>query len=333
MNLSLKKPLVSVILASYNHEDFVKEAIMSVLNQSVESLELIVVDDGSPDKTPEVIKKIKDKRIKFIPIKENRLVHPRNLALKMARGKYVAFQNSDDVWVKGKLIKQLEIMEKDPSISACFTDVESIDEKGKTAKNVWTDNIFDTENKNSEKWLRKFFESGNCLCISSALVRRRNLKQVGPFRESFIQLSDFDMWVRLASVGNIHVLNDELTKMRVIEGKNLSGPSPKSHRRFVSEYIDLLERYTEDKMVPKLKGIFGESLPDEANTKVELLGGLAKYSWTLTPIHFVFANRLVGRIIDDPKSRKELTDFCGAGIIKEYINQKSRVDIGVAPEE
>ena len=105
-------PLVSVILPSYNHVDFVREAIESVLNQSFQNLELIVVDDGSTDGTPEQIEKIKDHRIQLIRLETNRMQHPRNLALGLAKGRYIAFQNSDDVWLPDKLSAQVEFLNK-----------------------------------------------------------------------------------------------------------------------------------------------------------------------------------------------------------------------------
>ena len=105
-------PIVSVILASYNHEKYVKKAILSVFDQDVKRVELIIVDDGSTDNTANVIKKIKDARITFVHLKENRQMHPRNLALRMAKGRFIAFQNSDDIWGPTKLHKQLEILEK-----------------------------------------------------------------------------------------------------------------------------------------------------------------------------------------------------------------------------
>ena len=99
MQFSPGPPLVSVILPSFNHAAFVGEAVQSVLDQTFRDLELIVVDDASSDETADVVASIHDPRLTLIRLSENRAVHARNLALSQARGQYVAFQNSDDIWV------------------------------------------------------------------------------------------------------------------------------------------------------------------------------------------------------------------------------------------
>ena len=96
----MASPLISIILPSYNHANFVADAVDSVLNQTVRNIELIVVDDGSSDGTPDIVEKIHDPRLQLIRLKHNRLRHPRNLGLDLAKGQYIAFQNSDDVNIR-----------------------------------------------------------------------------------------------------------------------------------------------------------------------------------------------------------------------------------------
>lgn len=105
------RPLVSVILPSFNHAQFVTEAVNSVLNQTVKELELIVVDDGSTDGTAEIVAAMRDPRLQCIVLKDNRRLNPRNVGLNLARGQYVAFQNSDDRWEPTMLEKQIALLE------------------------------------------------------------------------------------------------------------------------------------------------------------------------------------------------------------------------------
>jgi glycosyltransferase involved in cell wall biosynthesis len=237
-----KTPLISVVLPSYNHVDFVTTAVESVLDQNIKNLELIVVDDGSTDGTPEQVERIKDPRIQLIKLEQNRLRHPRNLALSLVKGHYIAFQNSDDLWLADKLPAQINILEQQKDVVVCFTDVELIDDHNEVVRSSWANGLFKVENRSRFAWLRHFFTHGNCLCISSAVVRTEAIKEVGMFRGSLIQLSDFDLWVRLAAIGDFHIINEKLTRFRIVGGKkenkvdaevpvyrsriNLSGPIP-----------------------------------------------------------------------------------------------------------
>src|SRR4030043_1337098 len=103
-------PTVSVIIPTYNRAHLVGRSIRSVLNQTYQDLEVIVVDDGSKDNTAEIVRGITDPRIVFLKHEKNRGVSAaRNTGLKAARGKYIAFQDSDDEWLPQKLEKQLEL--------------------------------------------------------------------------------------------------------------------------------------------------------------------------------------------------------------------------------
>ena len=318
--------MVSVILPSYNHADFVEEAVMSVLDQDFKNLELIVVDDGSTDETPSKVSRVKDPRIKLICLEENRRYHPRNKALNIARGRYIAFQNSDDVWSKSKLEKQLEIMEKNRNISVCFTDIEIIDEKGGILKNSWANNSFANKNKSSAAWLRHFFDIGNCFCISSALVRRKKLSKVGVFKPSLFQLSDFDLWVRLASVGDIHIINEKLTSMRIAGNKNFSAPKSITTRRSMIEYLDVLGRYKEQPVLSSVKEAFADVIKN-TDSEIGVLGDLALYAWGLSPLHIMFGNNIISEILEDESKREEMIGIYGTKIIYDYIEKRGQVEI------
>lgn len=188
------QPLVSVVIPSYQHVEYVQRAVESVLEQTVQNIEVIVVDDGSSDGTPDVVSRIHDPRLTLTRFAENRREHARNHGLGMATGHYVAFQNSDDEWRPDKLARQLEVLEDRPEVGASFTEIVIIDGTGRPAANTWAAGSFchGRTKRTSGEWLRQFF-GRNCLCISSAVVRRSILERVGNFRPSLITLSDLDM--------------------------------------------------------------------------------------------------------------------------------------------
>lgn len=118
-------PLVSVIMPTYNDEKYVKAAIESILEQTLDDLELIIVNDGSTDRTREVIVQITDPRIKFIDNRENRgRPYARNCGLEIAKGKYIAVMDADDIALPDKLSKQYRYMEDNPNITCCGTFVK-----------------------------------------------------------------------------------------------------------------------------------------------------------------------------------------------------------------
>ena len=124
----MKKDLVSIIIPVYNAEKFIKETIDSVLNQTYDNFELILVNDCSTDKSAEIIKEYKDKRVKLLNNKVNsKAAVSRNNGIKKAKGKYICFLDADDKWDKEKLEKQVKFMkEKDCAFS--FTSYEFADE-------------------------------------------------------------------------------------------------------------------------------------------------------------------------------------------------------------
>jgi len=336
-----ENPLISVILPSYNHAEFVAMAVESVLAQTVKDLELIVVDDGSNDGTPDIVARISDPRLRLIRMSQNRIQHPRNLALGLARGKYIAFQNSDDMWLPEKLETQLEVMKEREEVLVCFTDVRIIDHQGKHTTNLWAQHLFIADNRSNLQWLRYFFETGNCLCISSALVRREAIEQAGRFTGSFIQISDFELWVRLAALGEFYVVQKKLTCFRDTTGHNtfmhgsgnLSGPGMNGQNRSVIEFAKLLENYVEYPIVNILPQIFTEIVSVEPDTKEVHLAQLVKYAWSLnTVLHSLFADSVISRIMEDESARKKVTDYFGAEIIQEFVTRRGNLEIRFADQ-
>lgn len=126
-----KQVKVSVVMPLYNSERYVAEAIESVIEQTFTNWELIVVDDGSTDKSCEIVEEYakKDNRIKLMynPTPNRMPSSPRNIGIQAAEGEYIAFLDSDDIWLKEKLSQQLELF-KDKRTAVVYSDYEKIDE-------------------------------------------------------------------------------------------------------------------------------------------------------------------------------------------------------------
>lgn len=126
----MSKDFVSIITPTYNCAKFIGATIESVLNQTYQNFEMIIVDDASKDNTEEVVKSFKDKRIKYIRLSKNSgPAVARNRAMEEAKGKYMAFLDSDDLWKREKLEKQINFIKKNKYKIIC-SDYEQIDEEG-----------------------------------------------------------------------------------------------------------------------------------------------------------------------------------------------------------
>ena len=126
----MSKDLVSIITPTYNCAKFIGATIESVLNQTYQNFEMIIVDDASKDNTEEVVKSFKDKRIKYIRLSKNSgPAVARNRAMEEAKGKYMAFLDSDDLWKREKLENQINFIKKNKYKIIC-SDYEQIDEEG-----------------------------------------------------------------------------------------------------------------------------------------------------------------------------------------------------------
>ncbi|MDR3471216.1 MAG: glycosyltransferase [Devosia sp.] len=267
-------PLVSVILPSFNHERFVAEAISSVLSQSYGNLELIIVDDASQDGSPAIIQGCSDPRIRSFLLTENvGGAAALNAGVREATGAFVAICNSDDIWEPGKLEQQVAIMEAQPGLGACFSDVSWIDEGGEPLD---TDQAallqtFTESNRSRQQWMKRLIERGNRLCHSSALVRRQAYTRLGPYCDWLRQVPDLHMWLRLLAQYEIFVSPERLVRFRWHSG-NTSAPTPPVVRRAANEMSLVLKQFFEAISPADFVEAFGTGtpLPDSARASFRL---------------------------------------------------------------
>lgn len=241
------RPKLSVVMASYNHVAFVRQAVDSVLTQSFADLELVITDDGSRDGTADVLRGLTDPRIDLHVFPQNRgAVDALNDAITRSRGEYIAVLNSDDYFLPGKLLRQVEYLDANPGVGAVFGVPKVVDETGRELgedEHLFA-RIFTKQNRSRIEWLRHFVESGNCLCHPTLMIRRRCYDQVGLYDPLLMNLPDFDQWVRLCQHFDIHVMGEAMTAFRLLANeRNTSAPSPPNLARTAWETIGVLGRY------------------------------------------------------------------------------------------
>jgi len=234
-------------MASFNHEEYVRPAIESALEQSFHDLEVVVTDDGSTDGTADAIRSIVDPRVSLEVFSTNRgACLAKNACIRRSKGEYIANLNSDDLFLPGKLERQVRFLDTHPEVGAVFGYPLFIDETGRQLVDGETfyGNIFKTENRTRAQWLRHFFLRGNALCHPTVLIRRRCYDDVGYYDPALAQLPDLDMWVRLVKHFEIHLLQEPLIGFRVLrDNQNTSAPRPEVAVRLTWEWRKILDHY------------------------------------------------------------------------------------------
>lgn len=252
--MNTEKVKVSVLIASYNHARFVKQCIMSALNQSFKDLEVIVVDDGSSDNSAEVISSIRDPRINFSRFEQNRGACAATFAAyQKARGEFICILSSDDVWSHDKLEKQLNYLQQNSQVAAVFGRAKFIDENGAIISEKKIGALaesFKEPNKSRSEWVRHFFSHGNCLCHPSLMIRRHCYDDLGFYDNRLRQLPDFQMWLKLVKRYDFHILDDCLVNFRILNRElNTSSPTETNLVRHYNELYLITKEFFKD--IPK----------------------------------------------------------------------------------
>jgi len=192
---SRELPQISVVIPTYNRRHFLPEAITSVQRQTYRDWELIIVDDGSEDGTREMLENLPGP-IRLLFTEHRGVSTARNLGLDAARGKYIAYLDSDDLWHPQKLQIQVRYMETHPAAVITYTD------------EIWIRRGVRVNQKlRHRKYSGDIFAFCLPLCIvslSSALMLRDVLREIGGFDEALPACEDYDLWLRLARTYPFH---------------------------------------------------------------------------------------------------------------------------------
>ena len=208
-----KKSLVSIIIPVYNSTRFISRAIESVLNQAYYNTEIIIVDDGSTDKTKDIIDefiKTYPSKIRYLKIKHVGLLGiVRNQGLKIAKGEYIAFLDSDDQWAPNKLELQINILIKYPDIGLVSSNAKVREDFGKKLTYLY----FPIKKIGKGIIKIKDLLTNNYIIISSVIVRKSLVEQVDLFTDNSLlrAIEDYDLWLRLSTITKMYYLSQPLT--------------------------------------------------------------------------------------------------------------------------
>ncbi len=205
------EPSVSVVIPTYNMRIFVGEAINSVLRQTYQDFEIVVVDDGSTDGTRELVSHFQsDKRVRYVYQDNRGLAGARNRGIRESHGQTIAFLDADDLWLPAKLEKQMQTLGTNPDVDVVYCAFRPID----TAGNVLFLN-YDLRIIRPSLYEELMYRNVIAGSGSSVLVRAKCFAEVGLFDENLLACEDLDMWRRLALAHKFSFLDDVLVYIRL----------------------------------------------------------------------------------------------------------------------
>jgi len=243
-------PLISVALPAYNAEGYVGDAVQSVLRQSFADWELVIVNDGSTDRTLDRVRAFDDPRIICIDSDHQGPTVAYNRAIDACSGKYLAILNSDDVCYPDRLDRQLREYQSGTR-RILFSEVDFIDDQGRPFEGPhFLTGVFERKQQTRAQILERFFTRGNFLCTPTMFTEREVFMQAGRFDPSIFQIQDFDMWIRLVKKYEFFIMPGAVTQYRIHDG-NLTGPGrsggdPAGGARTINEVHLIMTKFFDD---------------------------------------------------------------------------------------
>ncbi len=205
-------PTVSVVIATFNRAQYVKEAIQSVLDQTYQDFEIVLVDDGSTDNTCEVVDKFDNSKIRYIFQKNSGVCIAYNTGIRNSRGRLIAFLDDDDLWLPRKLELQIKASESSPQAGVIYSDIFNFGNSDPSIPETHFQPLKwpPPRGKVLDKLIERCFPQ-----TSTLLIKREVFDQIGLFDENLPNCQDYDMLIRIATKFDFEVVTLPLAKYRI----------------------------------------------------------------------------------------------------------------------
>ena len=200
-------PIVSVLMTVYNGVPFLADAINSVLAQTFNDFELVIIENGSTDATPEILKTFDDQRIQVFAIEHTGRTEALNIGLNKTRGKYVAVLDADDIAMPERLALEVEYLDASPQTTLIASWIEQINEAGEIIKSF--------QFKTDSRQLKTSFAYENTVTHSSAMYVREMALAIGGYPGQYVYAQDFALYQELALRGDVAMVPQPLVQLRV----------------------------------------------------------------------------------------------------------------------
>ena len=236
----MKAAKVSIILPVYNAKEYIKDCIDSILAQTYQNFELIIGDDASTDNSIDICKQYDNPKIRIIKCEHN-YIRTCNTLLKFCNGDYIARMDADDIMLPNRIQKQVEILEKDKSLSLCCSNrlIIGTDER----RDMWVENYVD------DFILRLF--CGNFIPHSTVMIRTSFLRNLGiKYKSEYPYAEDYKMWSDIAmNGGTIYAIKEPLIKYR-IHDSSISMQNMLKQKETATKIQNEIYNYLIEKVIP-----------------------------------------------------------------------------------
>lgn len=294
------KPLVSVIIPTFNRADVILTAINSVCKQSYENIEIIVIDDGSTDNTKDLLDS-SDLPIKYYYQSNQGVSTARNKAISKSKGELIAFLDSDDTWRPEKLEKQVNLFKEIPEVALIHNGVIKINKSGEKSRIL----IFDTEKRYEIRDLISIVRNPY-LGMSSIILKKEILDVTGIFDPLLKSAEDIDLFLRISEKYKVAFLNEDLVEVYINE-KSLSAELIsyeynikvinnfiEKHKNFIKDNLKLVNRKLSDLYLD-----YGDDLlwNKEYKKSLKMIKTSIKYKMTIKAVELLIKNIVNSKIV------------------------------------
>ena len=227
-----KGPRVSIVTPTYNRADFLGEAIDSVLAQTYDQFEMIIVDDGSTDGTRELIERYADDpRIRYLYQENQGQSVARNWGIAESNGEFVCFLDSDNAWFPDKLARSIEVFEADPSVDVVYGDNVIINEQG--------EEISRQNMRRYSGYITGELLKDNCVSMNTTMTRRQCFEVMGGFNPKDPVADDYGLWLRISTRYTFQYVPALFGKYRVMANQISSNKDKRfqSNERILTEFV------------------------------------------------------------------------------------------------
>ena len=302
----MAKPKVSIVLNFYNEEKYLKIAIESMINQTYDDYELILVDDASTDRSFDIAMSYQGDRVKVVRTETNKgAAHARNTGMRISEGEYIAFIDGDDFSKLDRIEKQVKYLDEYKDVLAVSCLANYIDEDGFIIGKETIELLSKSEVKASFLFGNQFSQSG--AMIRSSVFRKYNIYQKEDLRVS----QDYFFWLQILQKGDVYILPERLVYYRIHNSKasQRANNNRKEYNRLMSKLINYAW---------ESKGLY------VTNEEVEFIYihfFKAKVIWRIK--HFIYFIRIWGKICDKKTRIKEEDRNAIKKIFIKYIKKRT----------